>query len=247
MIGCTSKEPMQTIGCATYEILSGNTSAFFDWDPLSQGRDEDNYHSSISEAFLQVDIMHCGSAKNSLEMIAIEDVNNSELIPVPDPSFAIIKDFFETTMTNGVDSLSQFLLKEFKRILADSLGNQERPAEDGKITKCASESEKIILGDFFTDNSEDFVSEGVCGEQLYEHFGDDFLGHASESEKRTPISSMDDLWDSETNNDICNKAFFITPKNCLPTGNLNTQIKIYRKKYQRSHHMKTRSQTRLEY
>ncbi|CAH9079625.1 unnamed protein product [Cuscuta epithymum] len=89
-------------------------------------------------------------------------------------------------------------------------------------------------------------SEGVFSEKLAYNSGDDFLGHASESEKRTPISSMEDLWDSDTNQDICNKAKLVTRDNCLPTMNLNTQMKIYRKKHKRSHLMKTRSQSRME-
>ncbi|CAH9094152.1 unnamed protein product [Cuscuta epithymum] len=126
-------------------------------------------------------------------------------------------------------------------------GNQKTLVKEEKATKCASQSEKIISRDVFVDIPEDFVSEWICGEHFYEHSRDDFLGHASESEKRAPISSMDDLWDSNMNDDICNKALLVTPENCLHTENLNTQIKIYREKYQWSHHMRTRSQTRLEY
>ncbi|CAH9123674.1 unnamed protein product [Cuscuta epithymum] len=68
-------------------------------------------------------------------------------------------------------------------------------------------------------------------EQSYPFSGDDFLGHASESEKRTTLSSREDLWDSDANQDICNEARLVTMENCLPTSNLNTQIKLYRKRH----------------
>ncbi|CAH9069792.1 unnamed protein product [Cuscuta epithymum] len=58
------------------------------------------------------------------------------------------------------------------------------------------------------------------------------------------------LWrisgDSDTNKDICFKSKLVTKENCLPTSNLNTQIKIYqkKKKNRRLHSMRTRSQSR---
>ncbi|CAH9109606.1 unnamed protein product [Cuscuta epithymum] len=57
---------------------------------------------------------------------------------------------------------------------------------------------------------------------------------------------MEDLWDSDTNEIICQKALLVTPDNCLPTQNLNTQKRMYKKRNQRSHLMRTRSQTRAE-
>ncbi|CAH9054198.1 unnamed protein product [Cuscuta epithymum] len=77
-------------------------------------------------------------------------------------------------------------------------------------------------------------------------FSDDFLGHATESERRPPISNQDDIWDSKFNRVICHKSKFITSDNCLPTDNLNTQLKIYKKsqKNKRRHSMKTRSQSK---
>ncbi|CAH9077167.1 unnamed protein product [Cuscuta europaea] len=101
--------------------------------------------------------------------------------------------------------------------------------------------------DFSGDHTEVFDCEDDFGEQFYTHLGDDILGHASESKKRAPISSVEGLWDSDTNQNICNKALLITRENYLLTENLNTQIKMYRKKNQQSHHMRTRSQTRVEY
>ncbi|CAH9114676.1 unnamed protein product [Cuscuta epithymum] len=77
-------------------------------------------------------------------------------------------------------------------------------------------------------------------------FTDDFLGHATESDRRPPISYPEEIRKSKFNTAICHKANFITSENCLPTENLNTQLKIYRKsqKNKRRHSMKTRSQTR---
>ncbi|CAH9127800.1 unnamed protein product [Cuscuta epithymum] len=77
-------------------------------------------------------------------------------------------------------------------------------------------------------------------------FTDDFLGHATESDRRPPISYPEEIRKSKFNTAICHKANFITSENCLPTDNLNTQLKIYRKsqKNKRRHSMKTRSQSR---
>ncbi|CAH9124543.1 unnamed protein product [Cuscuta epithymum] len=77
-------------------------------------------------------------------------------------------------------------------------------------------------------------------------FSDDFLGHATESERRLPISNQNDIRDSKFNRGICHKSKFITSDNCLPTDNLNTQLKIYKKsqKNKRRHSMRTRSQSK---
>ncbi|CAH9108714.1 unnamed protein product [Cuscuta epithymum] len=78
------------------------------------------------------------------------------------------------------------------------------------------------------------------------YFSDDFLGHATESDRRPPISEQEQIRDSTFNRAICRKSQLITSENCLPTDNLNTQLKIYRKsqKNKRRHSMRTRSQTK---
>ncbi|CAH9071272.1 unnamed protein product [Cuscuta epithymum] len=77
-------------------------------------------------------------------------------------------------------------------------------------------------------------------------FSDDFLGHATESDRRIPISTQEDIQNSDFNRQICYKSQFITQDNSLPTENLNTQLKIYRKtqKNKRRHSMRTRSQSK---
>ncbi|CAH9077169.1 unnamed protein product [Cuscuta europaea] len=125
-----------------------------------------------------------------------------------------------------------------------SLVPDHTSCEDFSVVGCANP----ISRDFISgDHTEVFDCEDDFGEQFYTHLGDDILGHASESKKRAPISSVEGLWDSDTNQNICNKALLITRENYLLTENLNTQIKMYRKKNQQSHHMRTRSQTRVEY
>ncbi|CAH9135848.1 unnamed protein product [Cuscuta epithymum] len=78
-------------------------------------------------------------------------------------------------------------------------------------------------------------------------FQDDFLGHATESDRRPPISYPEEIRKSKFNSAICCKANFVTLENCLPTDNLNTQLKIDRKsqkKNKRRHNMRIRSQSR---
>ncbi|CAH9120598.1 unnamed protein product [Cuscuta epithymum] len=77
-------------------------------------------------------------------------------------------------------------------------------------------------------------------------YRDDFLGHATESNRRPPISYPEEIRKSKFNSAICCKANFVTSENCLPTDNLNTQLKIYKKsqKNKRRHGMRTRSQSR---
>ncbi|CAH9133613.1 unnamed protein product [Cuscuta epithymum] len=77
-------------------------------------------------------------------------------------------------------------------------------------------------------------------------FSDDFLGHATESDRRPPISNKDEIRNSKFNRSICRKSKLVTNENCLPTDNLNTQLKIYRKsqKNKRRHSMMTRSLSR---
>ncbi|CAH9117801.1 unnamed protein product [Cuscuta europaea] len=92
----------------------------------------------------------------------------------------------------------------------------------------------------YSDASDTFYQTDDSG------FTDDFLGHATESERRPPISTPEEIKKSKFNKAICRKSKFVTPENCLPTENLNTQIKIYRKsqKNKRRHNMTTRPQTR---
>ncbi|CAH9143430.1 unnamed protein product [Cuscuta epithymum] len=77
-------------------------------------------------------------------------------------------------------------------------------------------------------------------------FSDDFLGHATESDRHLPISNQEEIGNSKFNRTICRKSKFVTYENCLPTDNLNTQLKFYRKSQQnkRRHSMRTRSQSR---
>ncbi|CAH9072700.1 unnamed protein product [Cuscuta epithymum] len=77
-------------------------------------------------------------------------------------------------------------------------------------------------------------------------FSDDFLGHATESDRRPPLSNQEEIGNSKFNRTICRKAKLVTSENCLPTENLNTQLKLYRKSQQnkRRHSMRTRSQSR---
>ncbi|CAH9115157.1 unnamed protein product, partial [Cuscuta epithymum] len=78
------------------------------------------------------------------------------------------------------------------------------------------------------------------------YFSDDFLGHATESDCRPPISNREEIKNSKFNRTICRKSKLVTYENCLPTDNLNTQLKLYRKSQQnkRRHSMRTRSQSR---
>ncbi|CAH9088483.1 unnamed protein product [Cuscuta epithymum] len=227
----------EQISCEEFSGKHSNSEC----DLISMGRNHSHQNDfSISGNLLQVDIDHSASSEKSFN--SIKD-NISEPVPEIDSSLVHIKDFFQITMSQGVDSLSQFLIKEFERILASSFNNrgklEERLVHEEKDTRYANPN---FSRDFFSDDQDSEAYEQFCT-----HSGDDFLGHASESGKRTPISSMEDLWDSDMNQDICNKALLVTRENCLPTENLNTQIKIYRKTKQRSHLMRTRSQTRMEF
>ncbi|CAH9124420.1 unnamed protein product [Cuscuta epithymum] len=77
-------------------------------------------------------------------------------------------------------------------------------------------------------------------------FSDDYLGHATESERRPPISNQEEIRNTKFNRAICQKANFVTTENYIPTENLNMQLKIYMKsqKNKRRHSMTTRSQSR---
>ncbi|CAH9123505.1 unnamed protein product [Cuscuta epithymum] len=76
----------------------------------------------------------------------------------------------------------------------------------------------------------------------FDHSDDSFFS----GDRRPPISNEEDIRNSKFNSAICRKAEFITSENCLPTDNLNTQLKIYKKsqKNKRRHSTKTRSQSK---
>ncbi|CAH9075026.1 unnamed protein product [Cuscuta epithymum] len=86
------KVPPPAIKQASCEIFSGCVDSEFVWDPsIPQSDGDDSFKNdiSISGFLLQVDIERSASVEKSL-------------------------DYFENTMTNGVDSLSQFLIREFE-------------------------------------------------------------------------------------------------------------------------------------
>ncbi|CAH9094086.1 unnamed protein product [Cuscuta epithymum] len=78
------------------------------------------------------------------------------------------------------------------------------------------------------------------------YFSDDFLRHTTECDRHPPISEQEEIRDSQFNRAICRKSLLITLDKCLPTDNLNTQLKIYWKfqKNKRRHSLRTRSQTK---
>ncbi|CAH9108679.1 unnamed protein product [Cuscuta epithymum] len=216
---------------------------------------------SISGALLQVDIDRFEN--RSLDLVTIEDVQNPLMIIEPEQTsdeFVQLKNFFHDTLTNGVDSLSHYLLCEFERLLTSTLGNLTMGScNDGKTSEIENATEQkensgggirsghAHLGGVSRGNlSYVFDCDEFYGGPDSIISGDEFLGHVSENEKRVPFSTMEDLWDSDTNEIICQKALLVTPDNCLPTQNLNTQKRMYKKRNQRSHLMRTRSQTRAE-
>ncbi|CAH9143053.1 unnamed protein product [Cuscuta epithymum] len=168
-----------------------------------------------------------------------------------------LKEFFQSALTNGVNSLSRYLLHEFERLLVSTLGIHPLRMEDPSVIANQEKIEVLNPGDwdircglYGWDNiecnpSETFDCEGLYGDHHPTFSGDEFLGHVSENEKRVPISTVEDLWDSDANETIFQKALLVTRDNCLPTENQNTQKQMY-KKNQRSHLMKTRSQSRIE-
>ncbi|CAH9105120.1 unnamed protein product [Cuscuta epithymum] len=99
---------------------------------------------------------------------------------------------------------------------------------------------KLALVQAYSDASDSFDPSDDS------HFSDDFLGHATECDRRPPISGREDIRDSEFNSAICYKSQFITLDNCILTDNLNTQLKLYKKsqKNKRRHSMRTRSQSK---
>ncbi|CAH9069557.1 unnamed protein product [Cuscuta europaea] len=72
-----------------------------------------------SGALLQVDIEHTNSCDKSMELIFVEDTREQNY-GLDSP-----KDFFQNIMTNGVNSLSLFLIKEFEKTLVSILGKRD--------------------------------------------------------------------------------------------------------------------------
>ncbi|CAH9070833.1 unnamed protein product [Cuscuta europaea] len=177
------------------------------------------------------------------------------------------------TLTNGVESLSHFLLCEFERLLVSTLDNHDslRLKNTGEGNSCTTQNnlehvnknEKTcdvgILSDLavsdwdyantgFTGNlNEDFDFErAFVVHALLFQVRNSFVVHVSENEKRVPISSVSDLWDNDANEVICQKSLLVTRENFLPTQNLNARNRMYKKKNLTSHLMRTRSQTRAD-
>ncbi|CAH9085666.1 unnamed protein product [Cuscuta epithymum] len=251
------------------KVISDTAGSLTDLYPLPF---DGSYHQSfetdisISGALLHADIEYLDSFNHSMELVSVDDhERNSETVIC-----ANLKDFFQATLTNGVDSLSHFLLLEFERILTSALGNLILTSPDNgnsSNTKIASEQADQKRTGFlessdgfrnshthpgweFPDITDNFTATFECGGAYdssgFALSGDEFNGHVSENEKRVPISTVEDLWDSDSNGVLCQKALLVTQENCLPTQNLNTQKRMYKKKNQRSHIMRTRSQTRVE-
>ncbi|CAH9070831.1 unnamed protein product [Cuscuta europaea] len=183
------------------------------------------------------------------------------------------REFFQATLTNGVESLSHFLLCEFERLLVSTLDNHDslRLKNTGEGNSCTTQNnlehvnknEKTcdvgILSDLavsdwdyantgFTGNlNEDFDFErAFVVHALLFQVRNSFVVHVSENEKRVPISSVSDLWDNDANEVICQKSLLVTRENFLPTQNLNARNRMYKKKNLTSHLMRTRSQTRAD-
>ncbi|CAH9070835.1 unnamed protein product [Cuscuta europaea] len=133
------------------------------------------------------------------------------------------------TLTNGVESLSHFLLCEFERLLVSTLDNHDslRLKNTGEGNSCTTQNnlehvnknEKTcdvgILSDLavsdwdyantgFTGNlNEDFDFErAFVVHALLFQVRNSFVVHVSENEKRVPISSVSDLWDNDANEKI---------------------------------------------
>ncbi|CAH9079289.1 unnamed protein product [Cuscuta epithymum] len=223
-------------------ILSLTLSPWIDLPP---------YELSISGTLFQIDVERSDFCAHTLAL-------SSEI----DSSLSHIKDFFQTTMTQGVDSLSQFLIKEFERIIAGKHGEEQHttyctptetlrnaslssrqkgPMEIGKATRCTMPDNPM---EAYRGYQQGFAFDEAYSDSFFSHTENEYLGHASENENRVPFSAVEDLWDSDENREICHKALLITSENYLPTSNLNTSIGMYRKSKRRSHHMRTRSQTR---
>ncbi|CAH9100634.1 unnamed protein product [Cuscuta epithymum] len=169
---------------------------------------------SISGTLLLVDVEQSDQA---VVLSSFED------FPDTDSSLTHIKDFFQITMTQGVDSLSHFLIEQFERIIASSFG---KPVDEVKATDCTP---TYFLRNVSSSNQKGLFQEGKitrrnilevnyyksyqhsegtdCEEAYNDMFfpGIDYFGH-TENEKRVPILTVANLWDSDGNREICQKT-----------------------------------------
>ncbi|CAH9059290.1 unnamed protein product [Cuscuta epithymum] len=110
------------------------TNTNFEWELVNFDRDLPHNELCISGSLLQADVEQ---SDQSL-VISLEDFRR---IPDTDTSFTHIKDFFQITMTQ--DSLSQFLIKEFERIIVSSFG---KPTEEEKVNDCTPTLRNVSSG-----------------------------------------------------------------------------------------------------
>ncbi|CAH9082706.1 unnamed protein product [Cuscuta epithymum] len=102
---------------------------------------------SIFGGLFHIDIEESDSSK-SLELLSNVNIHYS----TQPPGFDSLKEFIQTTMNEGVHLLSQFLIKEFERILNSALSNfLNRPADQEKVDDCANR-EVHLSRDVVTDN-----------------------------------------------------------------------------------------------
>ncbi|CAH9110848.1 unnamed protein product [Cuscuta epithymum] len=141
----------------------------------------------IFETLFQADIKHSTSFEKSRVLNYVEDFNSSEASLKFKSVLVNMKDYFQTTTINDVDSLSRFLIKEFERIFISFLDVRDFLDKTLIVTMKDADPKVHFSGDDVMGNQ--------CPVSLF--------GHASENEKRDLISSHEDLWDSDTNQDIC--------------------------------------------
>ncbi|CAH9085768.1 unnamed protein product [Cuscuta epithymum] len=217
---------------------------------------------TISDVLVHADSVLSGRTHNTLGIShTISSFDPSHFCSVLDHSISELKSFLQDIMNSSVTNLTTFLSKEYERIMTQH--HESKKYEDGlaieqsKDGNGGAQSEEIKENTVYTERRFEHSDFSDCdilehgssrgiGEYVDSDFGDTYLGHTSDNEKRTPISTVEDLWDFDTNQNICNKALLVTRDNCLPTSNLNLQMKTYKKRTPHSHRMKTRSQTRKE-
>ncbi|CAH9068974.1 unnamed protein product [Cuscuta europaea] len=165
----------------------------FEWD-LYMNRDDSNQNDfSIYGPLFEVDIEQSAFCEKHLMLKSVEEQFSSQLSS--NSSHANIRDCFQTTMTTGVDSLSHFLIKEFERIVTSCLENRDyldkRLGEGAKECACqvVNPATETIAGNQCSLGSD--WDDASVEKPVYS--GDEFLGHASENEKRTPVSAIEDL------------------------------------------------------
>ncbi|CAH9120084.1 unnamed protein product [Cuscuta epithymum] len=168
---------------------------------------------SISGALLQADIEFLNSSHHSLDLVTLDEVQGIEHTP---DSVENLKEFFQATLTNGVESLSHFLLREFERLLVSTLDNLDslrlKATIEGKSSRTQKNSEHVDKnekGGYYNALSDlavsdwDYANTGFTGNDEFEKAfgescsnlsGDEFLGHVSENEKRVPISTFYSLY-----------------------------------------------------